>query len=187
MRSLLEKRKGALRSRSFAAGHLSISLAAEAARYALRGGAETVDAASRAFGVEISREPCRAATLGMRAALWLGPDEWLLLGPESEAISIADTLKSSLARLPHSLVDVSHRNTAFELAGPNVANVLNAGCPLDLNLTSFPVGMCTRTILAKVEIVLWRTDRQKFRVELWRSFAAYAWQFLEEASRDADA
>jgi sarcosine oxidase subunit gamma len=41
--------------------------------------------------------------------------------------------------------------------------------------------MCTRTVLAKAEIVLWRTAPHVFKVEVWRSFAAYVWQFLNEA------
>ncbi len=43
--------------------------------------------------------------------------------------------------------------------------------------------MCTRTMLAKAEVVLWRTGAQAFRLEVWRSFAAYVSQFLAEAAR----
>jgi len=65
-----------------------------------------------------------------------------------------------------------------------VEAVLNTGCPLDLSLDEFPVGMCTRTIFGKSEIVLWRTSAAGFRVEVWRSFAAYVWRMLEEAGRE---
>jgi sarcosine oxidase subunit gamma len=41
--------------------------------------------------------------------------------------------------------------------------------------------MCTRTILAKAEIVLWRTDGDTFRIEVARSFAPYIVAFLAEA------
>jgi sarcosine oxidase subunit gamma len=43
--------------------------------------------------------------------------------------------------------------------------------------------MCTRTMLAKSEVVLWRTAADAFRLEVWRSFAAYVAQFLAEAGR----
>jgi sarcosine oxidase subunit gamma len=43
--------------------------------------------------------------------------------------------------------------------------------------------MCTRTVLGKAEVLLWRTDAQAFRLEVWRSFAPYVAQFLGEASR----
>ena len=62
--------------------------------------------------------------------------------------------------------------------------LLNAGCPLDLDLAAFPVGMCTRTVLAKAEIVLWRTSAEVFHVEVWRSFASYVTEYLAEVARE---
>jgi heterotetrameric sarcosine oxidase gamma subunit len=50
---------------------------------------------------------------------------------------------------------------------------------------AFPVGACSRTILGKIEVVIWRTDKQSFRVECWRSFSTYAFDFLEDAAQDA--
>ena len=80
---------------------------------------------------------------------------------------------------------MSDRQTGIEITGPNAAAALNAGCPLDLDPEAFPVGMCTRTVLAKSEIVLVAsTAPATFRVEVSRSFAMYAWRFLMEASRE---
>ena len=72
---------------------------------------------------------------------------------------------------------------ACSVCGPQAATLLQAGCPLDLDARAFPVDMCTRTVLAKAEVVLWRTGAQAFRLEVWRSFAAYVSQFLAEAAR----
>lgn len=142
-----------------------------------------MSAAGSALGLDISQVACRAAMNGdQAAALWLGPDEQLLLGPEGA--DLAATLAPALRDLPHSLVDVSHRQIALEVSGPHAAAVLNAGCPLDLDLSAFPVGMCTRTVFAKAEIVLWRTSEDVFHVEVWRSFASYVTEFLAEVARE---
>ena len=153
-----------------------------ASRYILRGGPQVMTAAGSALGLTISQAACRAATNGDQAALWLGPDEQLLIGPE--AADLAATLAPSLREIPHSLVEVSHRQIALEVSGRDATVVLNAGCPLDLDLSAFPVGMCTRTVLAKAEIVLWRTDETVFHVEVWRSFASYVSEFLAEVARE---
>lgn len=150
--------------------------------FVFRGRSEAIEAAGQAF-IPLPREACRAATTGKRAALWLGPDEWLLLAPEAETAAIAQAF-AALNPLPFALIDVSHRQAALTLSGPNAAPVLNAGCPLDLDLTAFPVGACTRTLLGKAEIVLWRTDDTTFHIEVWRSFTAYVWRFIEEAGRE---
>jgi sarcosine oxidase subunit gamma len=152
------------------------------ARYILRGGPLVMAAAGQALGLAISQTVCKSSVNGSRAALCLGPDEHLLLGPETAGI--AASLEPLLRDLPHSLVDVSHRQTAFKISGPHAAVALNAGCPLDLDPCAFPVGMCTRTVLAKAEVVLWRTGEDTFHVEVWRSFAAYVSGLLAEAARE---
>jgi sarcosine oxidase subunit gamma len=153
-----------------------------ATRHILRGGPAVMLEAGKALGLTISQVACRAATAGNGAALWLGPDEQLLLAPEG--VDIAAAVEPAVRDLPHSLVDVSHRQTAFQVSGSNATLLLNAGCPLDLDESAFPVGMCTRTVLAKAEIVLWRTSRDVFHVEVWRSFADYVSSFLAEVARE---
>jgi len=169
---------------------------APAVRYVLRGGPQVLTAAGKALGLEISSLACRAATQGAPgaanqmavadripvSALWLGPDEQLLLGPDGR--DFAAVLIPALRDMPHSLVDVSHRQTALEVSGPHATALLSVGCPLDLDLAACPVGMCTRTVLAKAEIVLWRTSEDVFHLEVWRSFAAYVSAFLAEAARE---
>ncbi|MDE2138528.1 MAG: sarcosine oxidase subunit gamma family protein [Gammaproteobacteria bacterium] len=154
-----------------------------AARWILRGGADARAAAAAALQTPIPDQACRAAGAGGRAALWLGPDEWLLLAPAADGDVVAAALAGALAATPHSLVDVSHRQVALELTGAQAALLLAVGCPLDLEPAAFPVGMCTRTMLAKAEIVLWRTGPEVFRIEVWRSFAPYVSAFFGEAAR----
>jgi sarcosine oxidase subunit gamma len=153
-------------------------------RYVLRGGPQVMRAAGTALSLNISDIACRSVKQAPRAALWLGPDEQLLLSSVEDGPAVAQLLQGALAALPHSLVDVSHRQIAFEVGGALAQTVLNAGCPLDLHPVAFPVGMCTRTVLGKADIVLWRTGADTFHVEVWRSFADYASRFLAEAARD---
>jgi sarcosine oxidase subunit gamma len=162
----------------------AVRLKPPASRFVLRGPSAVMAAAGTALGLNISDIACRSATQGGRSALWLGPDEQLLLAPVADGETVAGRLRDSLAALPHSCVDVSHRQIAIEVGGPMAQTILNAGCPLDLHIASFPVGMCTRTVLGKADIVLWRTGADTFHVEVWRSFADYASSFLAEATRE---
>jgi sarcosine oxidase subunit gamma len=156
-----------------------------AARFILQGRAGVWAAASGAWGVEFSKEPCRAIVKGYRATLWLGPDEYLLLDADiANADAGAAALERALTGIPYSLVNVGHRQIALQLCGPHAATILNGACPLDLDLAEFPVGMCTRTVFAKADIVLWRTDSDTFHVEVWRSFAAYVTGLLYEIARE---
>ena len=139
--------------------------------------------AGEALGLRVPAEPCRAERAGERAALWLGPDEWLLLAPAAAGPTLGSALAAKLAGLPHSLVDVGHRQVGLAIEGGAGATLLAAGCPLDLHPDTFPVGLCTRTMLGKSEITLWRVAPETFRLEVWRSFAAYVCGFLAESAR----
>src|ERR1017187_5109365 len=95
-----------------------VRLLPSASRFVLRGGSQVMATAGAALGLNISDIACRSArqdtsftpgSSGARAALWMGPDEQLLLAAVSEGAPVARLLNEALAALPHSLVDVSHR------------------------------------------------------------------------------
>ena len=151
-----------------------------ALRLIFQGESAARSAAAAAWGVAFSDEACRAVVGDGRATLWLGPDEFLLLAGDSASANAAESLQQALAMTAHSLVDVSHRQFAIEVSGPHAETILSGACPLDLNVAEFPVGMCTRTVLAKADIVLWRTGPDAFHLEVWRSFSGYVTGLLSE-------
>jgi sarcosine oxidase, subunit gamma len=156
-----------------------------ATRLILQGGAAGRAAAAPIWGVALAEQACRAIAQGGRATLWLGPDEYLLLGPPDERTGrAAGELERALSGIPHALVDISHRQLAIEISGPHAAIILSGACPLDLHLSEFPVGMCTRTVLAKADIVLWRTGSDAFHLEIWRSFCDYVTGLLTEIAAE---
>lgn len=154
-----------------------------ATRFNLRGGPDIFAPLAEAFGVAPPMAPMSSAEVGARTALWLGPDEWLLIAEEG-AGALFGTIESALVGVFHTLVDISHRQVGIEVSGPGAVHLLNAGCPLDLDLSAFPVGMATRTLLIKAEIGLWRRAPDRFQLEIGRSFAPYVAAVLTRAARD---
>ena len=126
------------------------------------------------------RDACRFAAVAGRTAFWLGPDEWLLDAGNRhlKRTSRPRSVNSARSRIRWSTSATARRHRDH---GSRSAYVLNHGCPLDLSLKAFPVGMCTRTIFGKATIMLWRPEESAFRLEVWRSFAPYVWQLLDEA------
>jgi sarcosine oxidase subunit gamma len=175
--------RGPLDARKLSRGTgFSLAVAPRAARFLLRGDMTVAAHAGPAFGAPIPLGWGAAPAAGNRVAMWLGPDEWLLIGTGEAPEALAATIEAALVSMPHSLVDISERQIGLEVFGPAAALAINAGCPLDLRESSFPVGTATRTMLSKAEIVLWRRETQRFHIEVWRSFAEYAVDFLEEAA-----
>ncbi len=154
-----------------------------AARFILQGGSVARTTVGDAFRLALPEDPCRSHAADGRAALWLGPDEYLLLAPSGDMRTIAIELTTALAGIPHSLVDVSQRQIALRVSGPDAGAILNSGCPLDLDPAAFPPGMCARTIFHKAEIVLWRKAAEEYHLEIWRSFSDYVRGLLQDAIR----
>ena len=165
----------------FSAPSVKLVVLPPAHRISLRAPAASVAALSEALGLALPQKPKTSASKDSRTALWLGPDEWLVIdGGAGDPLEACASVKAL-----HSAVGISHRNVAVSVTGPGAANTINAGCPQDLSLAAFPVGACSRTVLGKIEVVTWRTGETSFRVECWRSFSAYAFDLLEDAARAA--
>ena len=148
------------------------------ARWSLRLPPDAAERLRELAGFPIAMAINRCASANGRIAARLGPDEWLLCAP-------ANTPEFKLDDEHHALVDVSHRYVALRVEGPHAAEVLAAGCPLDLHPRGFTAGSATRTLLGKAEIVLWRLhEAPSYRVECGRSFAPYVLAFLREAARE---
>jgi sarcosine oxidase, subunit gamma len=166
------------------AGAVSLAVLPDAAKFIFRGRPPSFGPAADAFGVELPQSANRFNSKGKRRAYWLGPDEWLLEAVEENPADLFSAMSQKLAAYSCSLVDVSHRSDALQISGSSSGYVLNHGCPLDLSEEQFPVGMCTRTVLGKSPIVLSRTERDVFCIDVWRSFSTYVWLLLDEARQE---
>ncbi len=117
-------------------------------------------------------DPNTAWEAGPRAALWLGPDEWLVLGPAHAAPEIVAELDGALDGEHRSIVDVSANRTAIELGGLGRHELLASGCSLDLHPRSWHAGMCAQTLFARTQVILHERD-ETTRVLVRPSFAGY--------------
>jgi len=109
---------------------------------------------------------------GSRAALWLGPNEWLVLGPPHAGEQIVAELEASLEGEHRSVVDVSANRVAIELGGPGRLELLARGCSIDLHPRGWRSGMCVQTLFAKAQVIL-HERAETTGVLIRSSFASY--------------
>ena len=121
--------------------------------------------------VSVRGEPPMAPNTVAGDAIWLGPDEWLVLGGREQDHSDA-----------WAAVDVSASRVCFELSGEGAVGVLARGCALDLHPSVFPPGRCAQTLLARAQVILYRTDEETFRVLVRPSFVDYVCAWFRECS-----
>lgn len=152
------------------------------ARFSLRIVPADLPAASAIWGAEIPAAIGRSISQGGRIAACLGPDEWLLIAPLADQDAIEAAFGDVYATTLHSLVDIGHREVAIAVEGPEAANALQSSIAADINAMS--IGEARRTIIDRVQIVLIREADDRFRVEVWHSFADHVWHLLAGICRE---
>jgi sarcosine oxidase, subunit gamma len=146
-------------------------------------------AVGRVLDLLLPGEPCTSAAREQIAALWLGPDQWLVTCPGSDVARLMGALREALADVHVAITDVTDGRVAFRLAGPSARDVLAKGCPLDLHPRAFPLGSCAQSLLAKASVLIHLVDDDPrsgagFDLYVARSFAHYLWMWLEDACRE---
>ena len=135
-----------------------------------------------AVGAPLPLEPNRAAVADEMRALWLGPDEWLVVAADGRGDELNGRLVAALAGRHVSVVDVSASRTVLELAGERARDVLEKGCTLDLHPRAFGPGQCAGTVIAKMQIILEQVDdTPAYRLYVRSSFAEHMAHWLMEA------
>lgn len=154
------------------------SLVSEKKRYSLRFRPENFSVINTACASCLPLGIGRSLRSDDRTVFHLGPDEWhIITGSEDDIPALLSSVTE-----PHGLVDISHRQIAFEIMGENATSLINTGCPLDLSIGSFPVGKATRSIFERVPIILERRGEKAFYVELWRSFSPYFVEMIKKSA-----
>src|SRR3546814_1097782 len=123
---------------------LSIRRAEDCARFSLRIAVEHAGEAAAAFGCDLPRAIGGMTSSAGKLSLCLGPDAWHLMAPAGQEDDITRRFDALYAQVPHSLVDIGHRETAIAIGVPAPTLVPAAACPLDL--AGMPAGTGTRTL-----------------------------------------
>jgi len=125
------------------------------------------------------------ATFGAgTAALWMSPDELLLISPRDEQEKVMAAAEKALAGSHHLVADVSDARAAFRLEGEgaHVREVLAKLSPADAHPEALPPGTVRRTRFAQVPAAFWMQDDNSAEVVAFRSVAAYVFGLLKTAA-----
>jgi sarcosine oxidase subunit gamma len=134
------------------------------------------------LGFALPAVPNTVSSEGDRRSLWLGPDEWLLVGPDGQLDTLQDALRVGLAGDFGSIVDVSANRTVLEVSGPKARELLAHGVSIDLDARSFGPRRCAQTLLAKTQVIVESRDQSAFHIFTRISFASYLADFLLDAA-----
>ena len=169
-------------------GELSIRELAFVSQINLRADPKDANVMQRldeALGLALPVFPNTVAAKGGRRALWLGPDEWMVVGPDGQREALEQALRKGLNGAFGSIVDVSANRTLLEIRGQKARTLLAHGVAIDLDPRSFGPGRCAQTLLAKAQVIAERRDVETaFHLYVRSSFASYLADWLLDAAAE---
>ena len=141
------------------------------------------DGVAQALGLALPTQACTTVANDALRLVWVGPDDWFVIGPKGEAAAIEARLRQALNGQHFAVTDVSSGYTVLHLSGAPVREVLAQGCPLDLHPQVFGPGSAAGSLFFKAAVWLWQTDAAPVVEMLVRnSFRGYVWLMLERST-----
>ena len=138
-----------------------------------------------ALGFALPMAPNTVTSREDRRALWLCPDEWLVVGPAGQQEALEQALRNGFNGEFGSVVDVSANRTVLEIRGRKARELLAHGVPIDLDARSFGPGRCAQTLMAKAQVTVERrNEEQAFHLHVRSSFASYLADWLLDAAAE---
>lgn len=152
----------------------------------LRGDASNLEflrAVTKALDIGLPTDPCTTVIKGDLRAVWVGPDDWFLIGMSGQSTQMIAKLRSCLAAQLCAITDVSSGYFVVSLSGSQARTVLQQGCPIDLHPRTFGAGKAVGSQFFKVGIHLWLAREAHFEMLVRRSFIDHFWQLIGQCTR----
>lgn len=149
------------------------------------------DAGSSSLNAEVQRiarvalpvAPNTASRGEGAAALWLGPQSWMLVAGVAAPLGDFAQARDALNAAGGALFDASASRIAYVVDGAQAPDVLAAGCPLDFHPRAFGAGQCRQSLYGRVPALYYRrAEPPGCTVLVARSFAHDIWRSLCAAS-----
>ncbi len=142
-------------------------------------------AVKSAFGSDLPSASQTATAEGV-TLLWLGPDEWMIVGDPVTETALTEKLAAALGDTPHQIAAVSDYYTTVSVSGARARDALSKLTTLDLHERSFKSGEVRGSVFAKAAAVLHMTGDgpPSFDLHIRASMADYLWCLLAVAGRE---
>lgn len=147
--------------------------------------AAAVKSLEAALGMTLPHEPRSSTLSGERQALWLSIDQWLITAPLTDRAGLTASLDAAAAGQFAAITDMSDARAVIRLEGAGARETVMKGAAADL--TRSDVGTVRRMMFADIAAMahVISDDPDAIDIYVFRSYAEYAWDWLEAASRPA--
>ena len=121
-------------------------------------------------------------------ALWLSPDEWMLISNEivsenSNNYEVEDNLINNVSKVNLGAVtDVSDQFVMINIKGSKVFDLFATGSPFNFNVFKSKKGSVVQTILSHIDVIIHLTEINNVNLLVRRSFSEHLHSWLNDSA-----
>ena len=121
-------------------------------------------------------------------AIWLSPDEWMivsneLISKETNKYQLNELLFNSISKKNlGAVIDITDQFVQLELNGKNIYEIFSSGSPFNFNEFKEKKGSTTQTVLNHVDVILHHKDENVVNLFVRRSFAEHLCSWIEDSA-----
>ena len=129
-----------------------------------------------------------STTTNKLTAIWLSPDEWMIVSNELVAkdtnkYELFEMLFNSISKTNlGAVIDVTDQFVQLELKGENIYEIFSAGCPFNFDEFKEKKGSTTQTVLNHIDVILHHKDENIVNLFVRRSFAEHLCSWIEDCA-----
>lgn len=142
-----------------------------------------LSAAKDVLGFDLPKQARTSTAFGDVKALWLSPDQWLILCAREKAAALAVDLSKAVEKTHALAIDVSDMRSIIRIEGERGREVMMKGCSLDFTGDDIKPGYVRRVRFAEIAALINIVGENIIDLYVFRSYANYAWDFLMKAAR----
>ena len=121
-------------------------------------------------------------------ALWLSPDEWMLVSNETisedtNTYKVEDNLINNISKVNFGAVtDVSDQFVMINIKGSKVFDLFSTGSPFNFNKFQNKKGSVIQTILSHIDVIIHLTEINDVNLLVRRSFSGHLYSWLNDSA-----
>ena len=129
-----------------------------------------------------------SSTSDKLTAIWLSPDEWMIVSNELankdiNKYDLYEVLFNSISKTNlGAVIDVTDQFVQLELKGENIYEIFSAGSPFNFNEFKEKKGSTTQTVLNHIDVILHHKDENIVNLFVRRSFAEHLYYWIEDSA-----
>tara|TARA_B110001452_G_scaffold163790_1_gene136567 strand:+ start:580 stop:1143 length:564 start_codon:yes stop_codon:yes gene_type:complete len=121
-------------------------------------------------------------------ALWLSPDEWMLISNKSvnkdtNTYKVEDNLINNISKVNLGAVtDVSDQFVMINIKGDKVFELFATGSPFNFNKFKSKKGAVVQTILSHIDVIIHLVDINEVNLLVRRSFSEHLYSWINDSA-----